>query len=72
MTYKQVFTTLGLANCYGNCIAEGGGPSSHFWTFYTLHNGHNLCVITEFSGQGKSSLVSVSLDGASWNSDEKK
>ena len=73
MTETQVFTTLGLASYYAGGAVMGGGPRSAYWDEYELPGGHKLILTTDFTDASAgstvlshTSLVSVSLDGATW------
>jgi hypothetical protein len=66
MTDGQVFTNLGLADCYGSCMADAGGPTSFFRVSYTLRNGQDLHLFHDTNG-----LVEAWLGEAIWKRDKK-
>lgn len=78
MTDEQVFSTLGLTNCWRTGM--GGGPLSNHWTSYEMRDGHVLNLIHRATSETPTStgvnrtwsLVSVSLDGVAWESKNSK
>jgi hypothetical protein len=70
MTDEQVFTILGLSDCYSDCGPALNGTTNAYCISYQLRVGHQLDVWHE--GLEKPKLISVSLDGTIWRRDENK
>jgi hypothetical protein len=67
MADAQVFDTLRLSHCYA--YGNGAGDTGRFHLRYDMLNGHGVTVVRDLTVPVNSSLISVSVDGATWPRD---